>query len=174
MKIVIFAVMSVWSLCLCLCCSELMPCLPREGIFAVDSMLKKGSAQTTEGASGSGEMIEACGTHTTALTAASLKYVQRSADVVSMAFRRPVNDSESQFDFNCSLFLDCTPEWRRRDKSVDTRPCLHHWLQLYAADKWRHWHCPCHSEKTQPSGQPQHRCTCHTYAILNIPWKIAM
>lgn len=29
---------------------ELMPCLPREGIFAVDSMLKKGSAQTTEGA----------------------------------------------------------------------------------------------------------------------------
>lgn len=31
-------------------CSELMPCLPREGIFAVDVMLKKGSAQTTEGA----------------------------------------------------------------------------------------------------------------------------
>lgn len=30
--------------------SELMPCLPREGIFAVDAMLKKGSAQTTEGA----------------------------------------------------------------------------------------------------------------------------
>lgn len=30
--------------------SELMPCLPREGIFAVDVMLKKGSAQTTEGA----------------------------------------------------------------------------------------------------------------------------
>ena len=30
--------------------SELMPCLPREGIFAVDLMLKKGSAQTTEGA----------------------------------------------------------------------------------------------------------------------------
>ncbi|XP_058489383.1 E3 ubiquitin-protein ligase TRIP12 isoform X8 [Solea solea] len=29
---------------------ELMPCLPREGIFAVDLMLKKGSAQTTEGA----------------------------------------------------------------------------------------------------------------------------
>ncbi|XP_058606652.1 E3 ubiquitin-protein ligase TRIP12 isoform X5 [Onychostoma macrolepis] len=29
---------------------ELMPCLPREGIFAVDAMLKKGSAQTTEGA----------------------------------------------------------------------------------------------------------------------------
>ncbi|XP_059362109.1 E3 ubiquitin-protein ligase TRIP12 isoform X5 [Carassius carassius] len=29
---------------------ELMPCLPREGIFAVDTMLKKGSAQTTEGA----------------------------------------------------------------------------------------------------------------------------
>ncbi|KAK2912642.1 E3 ubiquitin-protein ligase TRIP12 isoform X1 [Channa argus] len=29
---------------------ELMPCLPREGIFAVDVMLKKGSAQTTEGA----------------------------------------------------------------------------------------------------------------------------
>ncbi|XP_051933846.1 E3 ubiquitin-protein ligase TRIP12 isoform X2 [Hippocampus zosterae] len=28
---------------------ELMPCLPREGIFAVDVMLKKGSAQTTEG-----------------------------------------------------------------------------------------------------------------------------
>ncbi|XP_061775043.1 E3 ubiquitin-protein ligase TRIP12 isoform X4 [Nerophis ophidion] len=28
---------------------ELMPCLPREGIFAVDLMLKKGSAQTTEG-----------------------------------------------------------------------------------------------------------------------------
>lgn len=27
-----------------------MPCLPREGIFAVDAMLKKGSAQTTEGA----------------------------------------------------------------------------------------------------------------------------
>lgn len=27
-----------------------MPCLPREGIFAVDVMLKKGSAQTTEGA----------------------------------------------------------------------------------------------------------------------------
>lgn len=27
-----------------------MPCLPREGIFAVDLMLKKGSAQTTEGA----------------------------------------------------------------------------------------------------------------------------
>ena len=30
--------------------SELMPCLPREGIFAVDVMLKKGSAQATEGA----------------------------------------------------------------------------------------------------------------------------
>lgn len=30
--------------------SELMPCLPREGIFAVDVMLKKGSVQTTEGA----------------------------------------------------------------------------------------------------------------------------
>uniref|UniRef100_A0A3Q3WRW6 E3 ubiquitin-protein ligase n=1 Tax=Mola mola TaxID=94237 RepID=A0A3Q3WRW6_MOLML len=29
---------------------ELMPCLPREGIFAVDVMLKKGSTQTTEGA----------------------------------------------------------------------------------------------------------------------------
>ncbi|XP_049929881.1 E3 ubiquitin-protein ligase TRIP12 isoform X2 [Epinephelus moara] len=29
---------------------ELMPCLPREGIFSVDVMLKKGSAQTTEGA----------------------------------------------------------------------------------------------------------------------------
>uniref|UniRef100_A0AAX7TSL2 E3 ubiquitin-protein ligase n=1 Tax=Astatotilapia calliptera TaxID=8154 RepID=A0AAX7TSL2_ASTCA len=29
---------------------ELMPCLPREGIFAVDVMLKKGSVQTTEGA----------------------------------------------------------------------------------------------------------------------------
>ncbi|XP_052008974.1 LOW QUALITY PROTEIN: E3 ubiquitin-protein ligase TRIP12-like [Xyrauchen texanus] len=29
---------------------ELMPCLPREGIFAVDVMLKKGSAHTTEGA----------------------------------------------------------------------------------------------------------------------------
>uniref|UniRef100_A0A8C8GIW7 E3 ubiquitin-protein ligase n=1 Tax=Oncorhynchus tshawytscha TaxID=74940 RepID=A0A8C8GIW7_ONCTS len=29
---------------------ELMPCLPREGIFAVDLMLKKGSAQATEGA----------------------------------------------------------------------------------------------------------------------------
>ncbi|KAM9853283.1 E3 ubiquitin-protein ligase TRIP12 isoform 2-T2 [Aulostomus maculatus] len=29
---------------------ELMPCLPREGIFAVDVMLKKGSAQMTEGA----------------------------------------------------------------------------------------------------------------------------
>ncbi|XP_051952597.1 E3 ubiquitin-protein ligase TRIP12 isoform X2 [Xyrauchen texanus] len=29
---------------------ELMPCLPREGIFAVDAMLKKGSAQTIEGA----------------------------------------------------------------------------------------------------------------------------
>ncbi|KAM6946227.1 E3 ubiquitin-protein ligase TRIP12 [Aplochiton taeniatus] len=29
---------------------ELMPCLPREGIFAVDIMLKKGSTQTTEGA----------------------------------------------------------------------------------------------------------------------------
>ncbi|KAG7278967.1 hypothetical protein CRUP_036618 [Coryphaenoides rupestris] len=28
----------------------LMPCLPREGIFAVDLMLKKGSAQATEGA----------------------------------------------------------------------------------------------------------------------------
>jgi E3 ubiquitin-protein ligase TRIP12 len=27
-----------------------MPCLPREGIFAVDVMLKKGSAQATEGA----------------------------------------------------------------------------------------------------------------------------
>lgn len=27
-----------------------MPCLPREGIFAVDVMLKKGSSQTTEGA----------------------------------------------------------------------------------------------------------------------------
>lgn len=27
-----------------------MPCLPREGIFAVDVMLKKGSVQTTEGA----------------------------------------------------------------------------------------------------------------------------
>lgn len=27
-----------------------MPCLPREGIFAVDLMLKKGSAQATEGA----------------------------------------------------------------------------------------------------------------------------
>lgn len=31
-------------------CSELLPCLPREGIFAVDLMLKKGSAQATEGA----------------------------------------------------------------------------------------------------------------------------
>lgn len=31
-------------------CSELMPCLPREGIFAVDIMLKKGSAQAAEGA----------------------------------------------------------------------------------------------------------------------------
>lgn len=30
--------------------SELLPCLPREGIFAVDIMLKKGSAQATEGA----------------------------------------------------------------------------------------------------------------------------
>lgn len=30
--------------------SELLPCLPREGIFAVDLMLKKGSAQATEGA----------------------------------------------------------------------------------------------------------------------------
>lgn len=30
--------------------SELMPCLPREGIFAVDAMLKKGSAHTTEAA----------------------------------------------------------------------------------------------------------------------------
>lgn len=30
--------------------SELLPCLPREGIFAVDVMLKKGSAQATEGA----------------------------------------------------------------------------------------------------------------------------
>ncbi|XP_053479325.1 E3 ubiquitin-protein ligase TRIP12 [Ictalurus furcatus] len=29
---------------------ELMPCLPREGIFAVDAMLKKGSAHTTEAA----------------------------------------------------------------------------------------------------------------------------
>ncbi|KAJ8368138.1 hypothetical protein SKAU_G00081660 [Synaphobranchus kaupii] len=29
---------------------ELMPCLPREGIFAVDAMLKKGSTQTSEGA----------------------------------------------------------------------------------------------------------------------------
>uniref|UniRef100_A0A3P8WY34 E3 ubiquitin-protein ligase n=1 Tax=Cynoglossus semilaevis TaxID=244447 RepID=A0A3P8WY34_CYNSE len=29
---------------------ELMPCLPREGIFAVDIMLKKGSAQAAEGA----------------------------------------------------------------------------------------------------------------------------
>ncbi|XP_056906555.1 E3 ubiquitin-protein ligase TRIP12 isoform X4 [Takifugu flavidus] len=29
---------------------ELLPCLPREGIFAVDLMLKKGSAQATEGA----------------------------------------------------------------------------------------------------------------------------
>lgn len=27
-----------------------MPCLPREGIFAVDIMLKKGSAQAAEGA----------------------------------------------------------------------------------------------------------------------------
>ena len=35
---------------MCLCSSELMPCLPREGIFAVDAMLKKGSAHTTEGA----------------------------------------------------------------------------------------------------------------------------
>lgn len=34
----------------CLCFSELMPCLPREGIFAVDAMLKKGSAHTTEAA----------------------------------------------------------------------------------------------------------------------------
>lgn len=32
------------------CSSELMPCLPREGIFAVDAMLKKGSAHTTEAA----------------------------------------------------------------------------------------------------------------------------
>ncbi|XP_036409821.1 E3 ubiquitin-protein ligase TRIP12-like isoform X2 [Megalops cyprinoides] len=29
---------------------QLMPCLPRDGIFAVDTMLKKGSAQTSEGA----------------------------------------------------------------------------------------------------------------------------
>ncbi|XP_077344670.1 E3 ubiquitin-protein ligase TRIP12 isoform X3 [Lithobates pipiens] len=29
---------------------ELMPCLPKEGIFAVDTMLKKGSAQNTDGA----------------------------------------------------------------------------------------------------------------------------
>lgn len=51
MKIVIFALMSAFDHCvLSLCCSELMPCLPREGIFAVDAMLKKGSAQTTEGA----------------------------------------------------------------------------------------------------------------------------
>lgn len=30
--------------------SELMPCLPKEGIFAVDTMLKKGNAQNTDGA----------------------------------------------------------------------------------------------------------------------------
>ncbi|XP_058875019.1 E3 ubiquitin-protein ligase TRIP12 isoform X2 [Acipenser ruthenus] len=29
---------------------ELMPCLPREGIFAVDTMLKKGNTQNTDGA----------------------------------------------------------------------------------------------------------------------------
>ncbi|KAF7243325.1 E3 ubiquitin-protein ligase TRIP12 [Varanus komodoensis] len=29
---------------------ELMPCLPKEGIFAVDTMLKKGNAQNTDGA----------------------------------------------------------------------------------------------------------------------------
>uniref|UniRef100_H0VBB8 E3 ubiquitin-protein ligase n=1 Tax=Cavia porcellus TaxID=10141 RepID=H0VBB8_CAVPO len=29
---------------------ELMPCLPKEGIFAVDAMLKKGNAQNTDGA----------------------------------------------------------------------------------------------------------------------------
>lgn len=33
-----------------MCFSELMPCLPREGIFAVDAMLKKGSTHTTEAA----------------------------------------------------------------------------------------------------------------------------
>lgn len=27
-----------------------MPCLPKEGIFAVDAMLKKGNAQNTDGA----------------------------------------------------------------------------------------------------------------------------
>lgn len=27
-----------------------MPCLPKEGIFAVDTMLKKGNAQNTDGA----------------------------------------------------------------------------------------------------------------------------
>lgn len=32
------------------CFSELMPCLPKEGIFAVDTMLKKGNAQNTDGA----------------------------------------------------------------------------------------------------------------------------
>ncbi|OWK12731.1 hypothetical protein Celaphus_00014967, partial [Cervus elaphus hippelaphus] len=30
--------------------TELMPCLPKEGIFAVDTMLKKGNAQNTDGA----------------------------------------------------------------------------------------------------------------------------
>lgn len=127
---------------------------------------RKGVPRLQRAPSGSGEMTEACGTRTTALTAVSLRYVQLttfSADVVSwvdVGFRRPVNDSESPCDWS---FSDCTPEWRRWNKSVDTRPCLHHWLQLYAADKWRHWHCPCHSEETQPSGQPQHRYTCRTH-----------
>lgn len=37
-------------ICFCLVFSELMPCLPKEGIFAVDTMLKKGNAQNTDGA----------------------------------------------------------------------------------------------------------------------------
>lgn len=36
--------------CFNVLCSELMPCLPKEGIFAVDTMLKKGNAQNTDGA----------------------------------------------------------------------------------------------------------------------------
>jgi len=67
--------------------------------------LRKEVPRLQRAPSGSGEMTEACGTRTTALTAVSLKYVQLttfSADVVSwvdMGFRRPVNDFESPCDF---------------------------------------------------------------------------
>ncbi|KAK2847070.1 hypothetical protein Q5P01_010069 [Channa striata] len=57
---------------------ELMPCLPREGIFAVDVMLKKGSAQTTEGAIWQWRDDRGCGILTTVLTVASLRQLTRT------------------------------------------------------------------------------------------------